>query len=325
VCSTPHRSSAKQAPSPQVVGRTPKIGQLPRTPLSWRLPRASNRLLVVTTDRIALNARRTMEQQAIPVGMRLRSDLVSSGLNWPASPRRLVARRAPRKKLRADQRHAVREVVAGFGTCERDHLLLLTHNKPSLSVDDVDVAGVRTVESKSRTGFFLSYSIHSLPRAPRPPPLAPATLARGVPPPASSPITSAAARRRFLLCANHRGARRGGEISYDGNMTRDKGEESEETEGSPDAPTPLTRTRTTSPTHSTTSTAPSASAPTGRGLHESGPARLRRLTDLEWDAGDRLHGNGERCVEHGGVYGWGGPVEGTVAVVGRRSPGVGGR
>ena len=53
--------------------------------------RFSYRLLVATTDRIAANARKTLEHQAIPVGMLLRSDLVASGLNWPASPRRLVA------------------------------------------------------------------------------------------------------------------------------------------------------------------------------------------------------------------------------------------
>ena len=85
--------------------------------------RFSYRLLVATTDRIAANARKTMEQQAIPVGMLLRSDLAASDLNWPASPSRLVVRKAPRKKLRVDQRQAVREVLAGFRGSERGQMI----------------------------------------------------------------------------------------------------------------------------------------------------------------------------------------------------------
>jgi superfamily II DNA or RNA helicase len=85
--------------------------------------RFSYRLLVATTDRIAANARKTMEQQAIPVGMLLRSDLASSGLNWPASPSRLVAHKAPKKRLRADQREAVRDVLAGFKLSERGQMI----------------------------------------------------------------------------------------------------------------------------------------------------------------------------------------------------------
>ena len=46
--------------------------------------------------------------------MLLRSDLAAAELNWPASPDRLVAAKPPRKKLRPDQRKAVRDVVAGF-------------------------------------------------------------------------------------------------------------------------------------------------------------------------------------------------------------------
>jgi predicted helicase len=85
--------------------------------------RFSYRLLVATTDRIAANARKTMEHQAIPVGMLLRSDLVASVLNWPVSPTRLVAPKAPKKKLRADQREAVRDVLAGFKTSDRGQMI----------------------------------------------------------------------------------------------------------------------------------------------------------------------------------------------------------
>jgi superfamily II DNA or RNA helicase len=85
--------------------------------------RFSYRLLVATTDRVAVNARKTMEQQAIPVGTLLRSDLAASGLNWPVSPSHLVAPRPPRKRLRPDQREAVRDVLAGFKRSERGQMI----------------------------------------------------------------------------------------------------------------------------------------------------------------------------------------------------------
>jgi predicted helicase len=85
--------------------------------------RFSYRLLVATTDRIAANARKTLEHQAIPVGMLLRSDLAASNLTWPASARRLVAPKPPKKKLRADQREAVRDVVAGFRRSDRGQMI----------------------------------------------------------------------------------------------------------------------------------------------------------------------------------------------------------
>lgn len=85
--------------------------------------RFSYRLLVATTDRIAANARKTIEHQAIPVGMLLRSDLAESGLRWPASPSRLVAPKMPKKRLRPDQRKAVRDVLGGFQTSERGQMI----------------------------------------------------------------------------------------------------------------------------------------------------------------------------------------------------------
>jgi predicted helicase len=85
--------------------------------------RFSYRLLVATTDRIAANARKTIEQQAIPVGMLLRSDLAASELNWPHTPSRLVAAKASKKKLRPDQRKAVREVLAGFQQSDRGQMI----------------------------------------------------------------------------------------------------------------------------------------------------------------------------------------------------------
>jgi superfamily II DNA or RNA helicase len=85
--------------------------------------RFSYRLLVASTDRIGGNARRTIEEQAIPVGMLLRSDLDAAELNWPASPDRLVARKAPKKTLRSDQRTAVREILAGFQSSDRGQMI----------------------------------------------------------------------------------------------------------------------------------------------------------------------------------------------------------
>src|SRR5262249_38938135 len=69
------------------------------------------------------NALRTIEEQAIPVGMLLRSDLDSAALNWPASPDRLAARRPSKKALRPDQRVAMREVMRGFASSERGQMI----------------------------------------------------------------------------------------------------------------------------------------------------------------------------------------------------------
>jgi superfamily II DNA or RNA helicase len=83
----------------------------------------SYRLLVATTDRIAANARLTIEHQAIQVGTLLRSELAAVELNWPETPNRLSAPKPPRKRLRADQREAVREVVAGFEQADRGRMI----------------------------------------------------------------------------------------------------------------------------------------------------------------------------------------------------------
>jgi superfamily II DNA or RNA helicase len=87
-------------------------------------PRFSYRLLVATTDRVAANARTTIADQAIPVAMKLRSDLGAAELNWPSSPSRLVAAKPPRKKLRPHQRRAVRDVVRGFATTSRGQMIM---------------------------------------------------------------------------------------------------------------------------------------------------------------------------------------------------------
>jgi superfamily II DNA or RNA helicase len=83
----------------------------------------SYRLLVATTDRIAHNARLTIEHQAIQVGILLRSDLAAMRLNWPESPTRLSAPKPPRKTLRPDQRDAVRDVLAGFENADRGQMI----------------------------------------------------------------------------------------------------------------------------------------------------------------------------------------------------------
>src|SRR5207249_661307 len=51
------------------------------------------------------------------------SDLAAVDLNWPDSPDRLVAARPVKKKLRADQRKAVREVAAGFAGSDRGQMI----------------------------------------------------------------------------------------------------------------------------------------------------------------------------------------------------------
>jgi superfamily II DNA or RNA helicase len=86
--------------------------------------RFSYRLLVATTDRVAANALKTIAEQAIPVGMLLRSDLRAAELSWPSSPSRLVAAKPPRKKLRPHQRRALSDVVQGFTTSSRGQMVM---------------------------------------------------------------------------------------------------------------------------------------------------------------------------------------------------------
>ena len=82
------------------------------------------RLLIATTDKVGRNARSTIEFQAIPVGMILRSDLATLEVEWPRSIEQLVPSiRAP-KTPRPHQQRAVADVVSGLVRRDRGQLLM---------------------------------------------------------------------------------------------------------------------------------------------------------------------------------------------------------
>lgn len=82
------------------------------------------RLLLATTDRIARNARSALKGQEKPVGLRLLSDLAGADVAWPGTPAKLLPARPKPKRLRPDQRLALRDVVDGFNGSARGKLLM---------------------------------------------------------------------------------------------------------------------------------------------------------------------------------------------------------
>jgi predicted helicase len=60
-------------------------------------PEFSYRLLIATTDRLGLTAKRTLDDQREPVGYLLRSQLELARVAWPKSPDDLRPRRPPLK------------------------------------------------------------------------------------------------------------------------------------------------------------------------------------------------------------------------------------
>jgi superfamily II DNA or RNA helicase len=87
-------------------------------------PEFSFRLLIATTDRIGVTARRTLEAQEKQVGFVGLAELEASDLDWPAGPSHLRPRTRPAKKPRAHQRRAVEAVVAGFASTDRGQLIM---------------------------------------------------------------------------------------------------------------------------------------------------------------------------------------------------------
>jgi superfamily II DNA or RNA helicase len=87
-------------------------------------PEISYRLLIATTDRIGVRARRTMEAQEKQVGFIGLAELESSGLSWPRKPTDLRARPVRSKKPRPHQRVAVSAVMRGFESRDRGQLLM---------------------------------------------------------------------------------------------------------------------------------------------------------------------------------------------------------
>jgi superfamily II DNA or RNA helicase len=87
-------------------------------------PQFSYRLLVATTDRIGARARRTLEDQTVPVGYLLRSQLDLAAVAWPETLDSLRPRRPKRKKPFPHVRQAIKATVKGFDQAERGQLIM---------------------------------------------------------------------------------------------------------------------------------------------------------------------------------------------------------
>jgi len=87
-------------------------------------PEFSYRLLIATTDLIGQTARRTLAGQEKPAGLLLRSQLAAAPVHWPRSLDELVPAPPPRKRPRAHQREAVKDIVRGFGFCDRGQAVM---------------------------------------------------------------------------------------------------------------------------------------------------------------------------------------------------------
>ncbi|MHB1710862.1 MAG: DEAD/DEAH box helicase [Acidimicrobiales bacterium] len=84
----------------------------------------SYRLLIATTDRIGVTARRTLEGQEKQVGFVGLSELEDSELDWPTSPADLRPRPLRTKKPRKHQSQAVAAAVRGFEAGNRGQLVM---------------------------------------------------------------------------------------------------------------------------------------------------------------------------------------------------------
>jgi superfamily II DNA or RNA helicase len=87
-------------------------------------PEFAFRLLIATTDHIGRTARRTLDAQEKPVGVLLRSDLHTLGVEWPASLAALRPARPRRKRPLPHQRRAVRACARGFVGCDRGQVVM---------------------------------------------------------------------------------------------------------------------------------------------------------------------------------------------------------
>jgi predicted helicase len=87
-------------------------------------PQFSYRLLIATTDRLGLIARRTLASQREPVGYLLRSQLELAHVAWPRSLDDLRPRRLQPKQPLPHVREAIEATVRGLADQERGRLIM---------------------------------------------------------------------------------------------------------------------------------------------------------------------------------------------------------
>jgi superfamily II DNA or RNA helicase len=87
-------------------------------------PGIDYRLLIATTNNIAPNALKTMNAQAIPVGVLRLSDLKKSEVAWPDSLETLKSVKREPKKPREHQREAIQKTLKGFESHKRGQVIM---------------------------------------------------------------------------------------------------------------------------------------------------------------------------------------------------------
>jgi len=94
----------------------------------------SYRLLVATTDRLGTNARSTIDRQSIPLGIRLRTDLLHAEVDWPEEISDLRPRRPKPKTLFPHNREALDDICAGFERNDRGRAIMACGTGKTVSV-----------------------------------------------------------------------------------------------------------------------------------------------------------------------------------------------
>jgi superfamily II DNA or RNA helicase len=106
------------------------------------------RLLIVTTDKLSPNGRRTIDAQEKAIGLVGLSDLLTADVNWPANPGRLRPSPPPKPaKPRGYQREAIDAVVTGFDTADRGQLIMACGTGKTLTAQFIaqELAAQRTL------------------------------------------------------------------------------------------------------------------------------------------------------------------------------------
>lgn len=96
-------------------------------------PEFSHRLLIATTNRVGITARRTLAAQEKQAGLLLLADLEASQVDWPSSPAALRPKASKRKRPRAHQTKAIRKVVKGFAASDRGQLVMACRTGKTLT------------------------------------------------------------------------------------------------------------------------------------------------------------------------------------------------
>jgi len=87
-------------------------------------PEFAYRLLIATTNEIGATARRTVDEQAVQVGLVMLADLEKAPVDWPVAPDDLRPRRIEPKTPLPHQREAVQAVSGGLERTARGQLVM---------------------------------------------------------------------------------------------------------------------------------------------------------------------------------------------------------